>query len=215
MKPLAISSNTPVNIDADFHIDWTNLVSSAITIDKEDEIAYLSEIKKYCNNGGIPRGIIGKRFSYRHDSDFENLLSVIHYLPLLKAPFIEYLFTKTDIKKYLTEFYTVPDALSAQVRTAKFEYLNSFHIAGELANYLYGYGMYDLFYNHNSANKAMEITNEFTRLLYQSDLENVVCFSTRLAWGNWFDEHSCSDRSFVFINKTERLIWLFCFSHSD
>ncbi|MFN0201664.1 MAG: hypothetical protein ACKVTZ_09095, partial [Bacteroidia bacterium] len=47
MKPLALSSNTPVNIDADFHIDWLNLVSSGMTLDKEDDIAYLSEIKKY------------------------------------------------------------------------------------------------------------------------------------------------------------------------
>ncbi|MCU0439102.1 MAG: hypothetical protein MUC49_14485 [Raineya sp.] len=215
MKPLVISSNTPRHIDIDFNIDWLNLISSGMTIDKEDDIEYLSEIKKYCNNGGIPNGIIGKMFNYRQDSDFERLLSIIHYLPLLQEHFIEYLFTKTAIQKHLTEFYSTPSDLPKQLLEAKFEYLNSFKIEGELSNYLYYYGMYDYFYQHNSTNKAMEVSKRFTKLLYQSDLENIVCFSTTLAWGNWFDQHSCTDRSFVFINHVERIIWLFCFSHSD
>lgn len=215
MRPLIMSNDTPRNIDTDFNIDWINLIVSGITIDKEDDIEYLSEIKKYSNNGGIPNGIVGKVFNYRHDSDFEKLLSVIHYLPLLQKDFIEYLLTKTDIKKHLTEFYFHPDDLTERLQAAKFKYLNSFNIEGELSKYLYHYGMYDFFYEHNSASKAMQISHAFTQLLYQSDLDNVVCFSTRFSWGNWFDKHSCSDYSFVFINKIERIIWLFCFSHSD
>jgi hypothetical protein len=215
MKPIIISSNTLRNLDTDFNIDWSTLVVSGNTIDREDDIEYLAEIKKYCNNGGIPNGIAGKVFHYQQDLDFEKLLSLIHYLPLLQNNFIEYLFTKTDIKKYLTEFYSDPSDLKEQIRAAKFEYLNSFSIEGELSRYLYHYGMYDFFHNHNSASDAKEISNHFTRLLYQADLDNIVCFSTRFPWGNWFDKHSCSDYSFVFINKKESVIWLFCFSHSD
>lgn len=215
MKPLIISSDTPRNIDADFNIDWINLILSSMTIDKEDDIEYLSEIKKYCNNGGIPDGIIGKVFHYKHDPGFEKLLSVIHCLPVLQEHFIEYLLTKTDIKKHLTEFFLHPNDLIDQLRVGKFEYLNSFNIEAELSSYLYYYGMYDFFFKHNSASKAKEISNSFTQLLYQNNLDNVVCFSTRFSWGNWFDKHSCSDYSFVFINKRERIIWLFCFSHSD
>lgn len=215
MKPLNISSDTPHNIDTDFCIDWDNLVVEGINIDKEDDIEYLSEIKKYCNNGGIPKGIVGKVFNYKNEPDFEKLLSVIHYLPLLQENFAEYLLTKTAIKNHLTEFHTDSAALATHIRAAAFAYLDAFNIEGELGNYLYHYGMYDHFYKHNSASKAIEISRRFTQLLYQSDIDNVVCFTTRNPWGNWFDIHSCTDYSFLFINKIEKTIWLFCFSHSD
>jgi hypothetical protein len=222
MKLMPLNPAFPLTSVKNFTIDWEKLVYPEDTFwELTDEfinaVPYLEEIKKYSNNDLFSYGIIGKKFQYCEHPEFERLLSHIH-LPFatgLQREFIPYLFSKTDIKNHLKEFLPGDEEMHKKIAEAKFEYLNSFCIKAELSKYLYYYGMYQFFYENNSATWAMEVTREFTKLLYKSDVDNVVCFSTRYPWGAWFDQHSCTDNSFVFINRKEKQIWLFCFSHSD
>jgi len=215
MKPLIYSSNMPNDIAKDFSIEWENLIVSGHEIEHEIEFAYLEEIKKYCNNGGIPKGICAKVFEYREDAEFERLLSLLHGLPFLEKKFISHLFSKTAIKTFLKEFEQHELDLQKRIGQGEFAYLNSFSIEGELSHYLYRYGMYQHFYEHNTAERAREITVELMKDVFDNNLDNVICFTAQGPWGKWFDEHSCSDMTFVFFNKKERMIYLFCFSHSD
>lgn len=215
MKPLIFSAQTPTDIDKDFSIDWENLIVSGLDIEHEVEFDYLVEIGKYSNNGGIPTGIIAKTFEFRQDEQFEKLLSMVHYLNVLAKKFIPNLFAKTAIRNFLKEFQEEDNELQNALSNADFEYMNSFDIEGNLAQYLYRYGMYTHFYQDHSAEEARQISVEFMKSLFDNDVDNVICFHTHHAWGKWFDKHSCSDWSLAFINKRERMIWLFCFSHSD
>jgi hypothetical protein len=215
MKPLVYSANMPNNIEADFSIDWESLIVSGQEIEYEVEFGYLEEIKKYCNNGGIPNGICARIFEYHADAEFERLLSLLHGLPNLEKKFISVLFTKTGIKTFLKEFEENETELQKAIETSEFVYLHPFSIEGELSTYLFHYGMYTHFYQENTAEKAREISIGFMKELFDNDVDNVICFCANAPWGKWFDEHSCNDRTFVFINKKERMIYLFCFSHSD
>ncbi len=215
MKPLPISADNPHDIDKDFSITWNQLIVSGLEMESEIEFEYLVEIKKYCNNSGMPDGICGKMFEYRSDAEFERLLSFVHYLPALGNKFITHLFVKTGIRDFLKEFHEDETELQNALEKSEFHYLDSFQIEGELSSYLYRYGMYDFFYKHNTAERAREISIDFMKHLFENDLDNVICFQSFYPWGKWFDIHSCSDRTFVFLNKRERMIWLFCFSHSD
>ncbi len=217
MKPILPPSDFPKNIETDFAVDWGNLIISAVDLDLENGMEYLMEIKKYSNNDEPTYGIIAKKFEYRQDEGFEKVLTLFaEYHPsVLQVNFIPALFTKTTIIKHLQEFYSAPEDLYGQLMEAKFQQLDCFKIESELSSYLYYYGMYQHFYENNKPSRANEITRGFTKLLYNSDLDNVECFVTRPPWGKWFDVHSCTDYTFVIINKKDRLIWLFCFSHSD
>ena len=115
----------------------------------------------------------------------------------------------------MDKFSAQPKELYGLIKEAEFEYLNSFYIEAELNRCLYYYGMYQYFYQDYTANEARELSLDFMNNLFENDLENVVAFHTLRAWGRWFDIHSCSDSTFVVLNKRARLIWLFCFSHSD
>lgn len=217
MKPILSPSDIPSNVETDFAIYWDNLITSATNLDLENGIEYLMEIKKYSNNDLPPYGIIAKKFEYKEDLEFEKLLSIFYsfFSPKLYMGFIPALFSKTAIRNHLKEFYSAPEDLKSQLDSAKFQYLDCFNIEAELSSNLYYYGIYDHFYNNNTASWANEIARDFTNFLYHSDLDNVECFTTRLPWGKWFDINSCTDYTFVIINKKDRIIWLFCFSHSD
>jgi hypothetical protein len=215
MKPFAISAETPNNIENDFNIDWENLLINQRLILENNEIKYLQAISQYCNNGGIPKGIYAQVFDYQLDSEFERLLNMIHHLPILAKNFIPFLFAKTKIAEHLQQFSPEKIELQNFIYQADFQYLNSFEIAGELSKNLYYYGMYQRFCEDYSPNEARKISLDLMNLIFENDLENVLCFTTRRAWGKWFDIHSCTDYTFVFLNKKQRKIWLFCFSHSD
>lgn len=217
MKPILLPQDFPQNIESDFAVDWENLIISAVDLDLENGMEYLMEIKKYSNNDEPTYGIIAKKFEYREDAEFEKILSLFaeYYTGVLQVDFIPVLFTKTAIIKHLQEFYTAPGDVYGQLVEAKFQQLDCFKIESELSSYLYHYGMYRHFYENNKPSLANEITRDFTKILYNSDLNNVESFVTRFPWGKCFDIHSCSDYTFVIINKKERVIWLFCFSHSD
>ncbi len=199
----------------DFEINWNELIVSGITLKSESEIKYLSEIKKYCNNGGMPRGILAKVFNYKNSLEFEKLLEVLPQEPKLQSDFIEFLFIKSSIREHLKEFHFDEYELQVLIKNTHFKFLKPKKIEKVLTDHLYYFGMYHWFKDNNSYKQAIQITKNFTDYIYQSYSKNVICFTTQLAWGNWFDKHSCSDYSFVFINLRLKEIYLFCFSHSD
>ncbi len=185
MKPILPPLDFPINIETDFAIDWDNLITSSTNLDLEKGIDYLMEIKKYSNNDLPPYGIIARKFEYKQDTKFEKVLSIFkdYYCPILQVNFIPALFTKTTIKNHLQEFYSSPEDLKEQLVAAKFQYLDCFNIEAELSSNLYYYGMYDHFYNNNLASWANELARDFTKQLYNSDLDNVECFTTKFAMG--------------------------------
>jgi len=213
MRPFPIDMDSHYKIDY-YNVDWEYLVTQCKDY-KNGDFDYITNISKYPNNGGIPGGIYAKGFLYKEDTEFNRLLSMIHRFSLVQNDFIPLLFIKTSIKNYIKEFETEPDRLYDNLKNAHFEYVNPFDIQGELAKFLFYYGMYDYYYKHYSANKASETAQEFMISLFGTNLENVVIFKTRHPWGKWFDVHSCTDCTFVFINISDRIIHLFCFSHSD
>jgi hypothetical protein len=215
VKPFPISANTPTSIRNDFSIDWENLICHQHSILSDQEIEYLKQIATYSNNGGIPEGINVQIFDYQLDTEFERLLTLVYQRPVLAKDFIAELFCRTSIAHHLTKFAPESQTLKNQIYQADFQYLNSFEIQGELSKNLYYYGMYRHFWQDFSPNDAWEISHRLMELIFENDLENVICFTTRLPWGSWFDIHSCTDYTFVFLNKKVRKIWLLCFSHSD
>ncbi|HTB32257.1 MAG TPA: hypothetical protein VK808_09545 [Bacteroidia bacterium] len=182
MKPILPPLDFPKNIETDFAVDWENLITSAVDLDLENGMEYLMEIKKYSNNGEPTYGIIAKKFEYKEDAGFEKLLTLFaeYYPGILQRIFIPALFTKTAILNHLQEVYSVQEELKGQLEEAKFQQLDCFKIESELSSYLYYYGMYGHFYENNKPSRANEITRDFTKLLYTSDLDNVECFTTRL-----------------------------------
>jgi hypothetical protein len=209
------SKNATQTRITDFQIDWKNLILSARAITDPSEFKYLSEISKYCNNGGIPGGIYAKVFDYQEDSEFVRLLSKVQSSSLLQKKFVEVLFCNTAIIDHLHGFYEDPAKFPTEIEYAYFEFLEPSKIEDLLKNHLYNYGMYRHFFDNNSPDDAARIAQKFTWPLYNAEPDNIVFFCTRLPWGLWFDPHSCSDCTFLFINKKDRKIWLFCFSHSD
>jgi hypothetical protein len=215
LKPFPISAQTPTNLQNDFSIDWKNLIIHQYVIQAEYEIEYLKQIAKYSNNCIAPYGINAQVFDYQLDTEFERLLAMVHQIPIVAQDFIAELFCQTNIADYLSEFATENQLLKNLIYQADFQYLNAFEIQGELSKNLYYYGMYRFFWQDFSPNEAQTISLQLMDLIFENDLENVICFTTRLPWGKWFDIHSCTDYTFVFLNKKARKIWLFCFSHSD
>lgn len=215
MKPFAISNKTPTNIQDNFSIDWKHLISQQHIIQVENEIEYLKKIAQYSNNDEISKAINAQVFDYKLDTEFERLLLTIHQLPTLGKDFIAELFCQTTIADYLTEFATESQSLKNLIYQADFRYLNSFEIQSELSKNLYYYGMYKYFWEDFSPNEARAISLQLMDIIFENDLENIICFTTRQPWGEWFDIHSCTDYTFVFLNKKARKIWLLCFSHSD
>lgn len=214
MKPIIYSSDTPSRLE-NFSINWDTLVLSALNLEKAGGIGYLEQIEKFCNRGGFPQGINVKVFEFRADPEFDRALQMVHGLGYVQEAFISTLFTKTGIRNHLREFAATDEQLAEKLTAAKFTFFNAFHIEAELGYYLYRYGMYDHFWKHHSEAEAQAYARSLTQLIYKGDPGNVVCFTTRFPWGEWFDVYSCSDYSFVLINKAERTMWLLCFSHSD
>jgi hypothetical protein len=84
-----------------------------------------------------------------------------------------------------------------------------------LALDLYLYGMYQHFWQTRSPNEARRIARDLVAQTVGEDLEDVLVLTTRSAWGDWFDVHSCSDRSWLLIDGKASRAFVFTFSHSD
>lgn len=213
MRPVVISADTPLSIEQ-FPVDWEALVTEGHAV-APDELPYLAAIARYTNDVGPPGGVFAHRFAFRADDAFDRLLGTVHGVPVLQKDFVPKLLARTAARDALTVFASDAASLEQALREAAFSRLSSFALEGALAEHLYYYGMYEHYYDHHDANDARCAARTFVEATLGDDVEQVVVFESRSPWGDWFDPHSCTDRTFVLLQRARRQLWLLCFSDSD
>lgn len=218
----------PVKL-VDLDVDWKNLIinSQKLSIDDFD---YLKLINKFSNNITTKNGtggIFAYKFLYKNNPSFESLLKAIdlpeNYTLFDKTIyhyFVRYLLAKTEIFNSLSFYENNSDELFDKIisvlsnQYCRFN-KNQLSVTEELSDYLYHYGMYEYFFNYYTKDYAYKTTLNFTEKIFNNNIDNLTSFIFFGGWNNWFDKHSCSDKTFIFINKSTCEIWLLCFSHSD
>ncbi len=212
----------------EINVDWKQLIIKSERI-KTSDYEYLNTIYKYSNNqpkeeGIGSGGILAYKFTYGEDLQFEKLLDFFS-LPLsyawlgdrYKIDFISTLFSKSGIYTSLSVF--LEDDLHEKIKYSSTIgtrlYQSSLMIPSFLAELIYNYGMYDYCYHHLTKNEIMKITSDFTDAIFENDFDKMVGFSFLGGWNKWFDIHSCTDNTFLLINRNKKTIWLLCVSHSD
>lgn len=197
-----------------YAVEWESLVTSIAPV-REGDHAYLDAIAHYSNNSGFSDGITALRFDLAADAEFDRLLIVQHGLSGMQPELGAHLLARTTAAAALRAFAPSIDTLAARVTEAAFRNLSPFLVEGTLAWDLYTYGMYRHFYMDHVANEARDLARGFLRETVGDELEAVVALTTRAPWGDWFDPHSCTDRSWLLIGRRERRAWILAFSHSD
>ena len=203
--------NHAPNLIDEFKVDWKNLILSAQTVSK-DRFRYFAEIYKYGNT--MDRVVLGRVFEYSADPEFERLLE--HFLKYrVFDNFISTLFSETLICSELREFATTPEALQPLLDAAQFRRVSPFYIEAKLSEYLYRTGIYKRFFKDHSILESQEITRDFLDHALDQRPEERLCLVSHYPWGRWFDQHSCSDFTFIGIHRGSKQIWLFTVSDSD
>jgi hypothetical protein len=197
-----------------FAIPWPEVVAADAPIPLARH-AYLEAIARYTNNGAPPGGIFAHEFLLAENPELDRMLELVHALAPVQVELVPRLLARTRAREALSGFESDPGALEQRIREVKFTWLDPFLLEGELARYLYFYGMYEYFWQHHSAREARELARSLVRETLRDDLEKMVAFRAYGPWGRWFDEHSCSDCSFLLMDRQTRRASLFCFSHSD
>jgi hypothetical protein len=214
MKPdVWMQPNVPRTV-ADFAIDWPSLVKQVVPY-AEADLRYLATTAEYCNNGGMPDGIVALHAELTKSDELLRALHNAHHLQHIAASLAAHLLARTSFAAALTRFDADADKLFARVEEAKFEALSPFLLEGTLALDLYLYGMYRHFWQTRSPNEARDIARDLVAQTVGADLEGVLVLTTRMAWGDWFDVHSCSDRSWLLIDGKAARAFALTFSHSD
>ncbi len=213
MKPEPTRSGQPSTI-ADFAIAWPSLVKEVVPF-AEADLRYLATTAQYCNNGGMPDGIAALRVELAESDELVRALGFAHYSPTIAASLAAHMLARTSLAGALTRFDADADKLFDRIESAKFEPLSPFLLEGTLSFDLYFYGMYDYFHHTRSPNEARDIARDLITRTIGEDLEGVLVLTTRLPWGDWFDSHSCSDRSWLLIDGKAARAFVFAFSHSD
>jgi hypothetical protein len=213
MKPYPYSADMPRAL-SDFQVVWPDYVREVTPIATADH-AYLASIRRYTNHSEEHHGVTALRLELAQDAEAERLLDGIHQLPATHAAFAAQLLASPRAHALLGAFDADADSLRARVEAARFQYLSPFLLAGTMAEELYRYGMYRHFYDDHSANEARDQVLAFLRNTVGDDLSRVVPFTTRGVWGDWFDPHSCTDRSWLLVGRGVAQAWLLVFSHSD
>jgi hypothetical protein len=211
MRPLVYSQSTPRDI-AEFSIHWRDLVGP---IEPLTNLPFLLAIQQYTNNSLPSGGVFAYSFEYRADAEFERLLSVVHGVSPLQSEAVPYLLARSHAATILVDFAKDPAILEQSLRSAAFKMINPFLLQGSLADYLFRYGMYSYYYQEHTANDAWNASREFLDTTVGLDLEAIVAFESSIAWGEWFDPHSCTDKTFLLLNRKTQRFWLCAFSHSD
>jgi hypothetical protein len=75
--------------------------------------------------------------------------------------------------------------------------------------------MYGHYFDDHSADDAAACARTLLRGITSGTLDALVALETAHAWGAWFDVHSCTDCTFVIIDRHLRRATLLVFSHSD
>lgn len=210
MRPLVHSATTPRTVDA-FEIDWSGAVVAVASV-PEARHGYLEAIARYSNDEG---GIFALELLLAEDPRLDRLLAQVHGLPHVQPELVPRLLARTSAAAALSAFSTDAAALEQALRARSFAWRDPFVLAGELARYLYDYGMVERFHDHHPAARALALAQALVRDAAGDALEDIVALDARGPWGAWFDPHSCTDRSFVLIDRRRRIATLLCFSHSD
>ncbi|MBX7192180.1 MAG: hypothetical protein K1X94_08990 [Sandaracinaceae bacterium] len=212
MRPIVYGPDTPRDADA-FHIDWSKAVEMQVPVDHASA-PYLVSIARYTNWDPPSRGLFAHRFRLSSDPELDRLLGLVHALPSLAPELAARLLARSSLRVALRPFGE-GTALEDRLRAAAFVWNDPFVLEGTLARHLYGYGMYRHFYEDHDADAARSLARTFVSAWSTSPLESLVPLETRAPWGAWFDEHSCTDRTFLLLDRASRAALLLAFSHSD
>lgn len=231
MKPIVYGRDTPRDADA-FEVEWPIAVEAHAPITIADH-PYLQAIARYSNIEPIELGLFAHRFTIAPDPELDRLLALVHAIGSLPRELAPRLLAQSSLRHALHAFAPTGgpserdndgvraprpvDAalLEQRLRAADFRWIDPFALEGELARYLYAYGMYRFFHQENDATTAVAHARALLARLTPSPLESIVALDTRTPWGDWFDPHSCTDRTVLLIDRETREGALLAFSHSD
>lgn len=231
MKPIVYSAATPRGADA-FEVEWPTAIEAHAPIAIADH-PYLGAIARYSNIEPIELGVFAHGFTIAPDPELDRLLALVHAVGSLPRELAPRLLARSTLRHALHAFAPTggpsprdddglrpprpvdPALLEERLRTADFRWIDPFALEGELARYLYGYGMYRFFHQENDAQTAVAHARSFLAHVTPSPLESIVALDSRAPWGDWFDPHSCSDRTLLLIDRTTREGAVLAFSHSD
>lgn len=209
MQPFDPRTGTPPT-QGDFAVDWSAAVLAA-TMVPESRHPYLEAIARYSNNED---GIFALELRLADDPALARLLAAAHEGPAMTRDLVPRLLARSRAAAALTAFAPDPDTLERGLHEPGFAWRDPHAVLGELTDYLYNYGMYQHFYQHHSRDAALALAAALVRAAVESP-EALVAFDAWGPWGAWFDPHSCSDRSFLLLDRQRRSGLLLCFSHSD
>ena len=213
MRPIMIGADAPKSLSG-YDIEWSELVTK-VTALTEADLPYLAAIARVSNRGGVADGgIFALAMELKKEAEAERLMSVMHGLPILHASFAGSLLGRTAAATALHAF-GAEAVIASRVERAEFEYLSPLLLEGTMAVELFFYGMYDYFHQNHSANDARALTRQLLLDTVGDELESIIPLTTREPWGDWFDPHSCGDRSWLLLERRRLRAWLFAFSHSD
>jgi hypothetical protein len=201
--------DTPPELD-DFAVDWSAAVLAATPV-PESHHPYLEAIARYSNNED---GIFALELRLADDPTLTRLLAAAHEHPAMARELVPRLLARSRAARALTAFAPDPDTLERGLHEPGFAWRDPSAVLGELTDYLYNYGMYQHFSEHHDRDAALALAAALVRATVQSP-EALLAFDVWGPWGAWFDPHSCSDRSFLLIDRQRRSGLLLCFSHSD
>jgi hypothetical protein len=213
MRPIVYGPDTPRSCDA-FGVRWESVVAAHHLVPLDDH-GYLRDIARYTNFEPVELGVFAVSFTLAHDPELDRLLSFIHALPHLAPELAARLLGRSALRHRLGAFHASQPALETAVREAAFAWIDSFLVEGTMARTLYGYGMYRYFHEEHSADEAVSRARELLDATVGASIDPLVALGSRFAWGAWFDRHSCTDQSYLLLERRTRRGLLLAFSHSD
>lgn len=213
MRPIVHGPDTPRSCDA-FGVRWESAVAAHRPVAIDDH-GYLREIARYSNIEPKELGVFAVRFTLAPDPELDRLLGLVHALPQLAPELAARLLGRSALRHRLRAFHASQPALENALREAAFSWIDSFVLEGTLARTLYGYGMYRHFHDDHSADEAVPFARELLASTVGTSTDTLVALGSRLPWGEWFDRHSCTDQSYLLVDRQTRRGLLLAFSHSD
>jgi hypothetical protein len=75
--------------------------------------------------------------------------------------------------------------------------------------------MYRHFHDDHSADEAASHARALLESTVGASTDTIVALGSRLPCGAWFDRHSCTDQSYLLVDRQTRRGLLLALSHSD
>ena len=212
-RPINIYAGGPRTL-SDLSVNWAELVGGT-ELGGNNYCPYVEAIARYTNGDGVPDQICLIAFELNEDDQFTKALQNSEVNIYVESELVALFLTRTKVFSHLYSFSKDPRQLEILIKQVNFKHVSPFHVVGELAGYLYHYGMYQHFYDAHSMNEAETLAQQFLVETVGSNLEYIYSFSAWGPWGDWFDKHSCTDRTFILFNPVAGTGVLLVCSHSD